>query len=87
MFHVEITDAAKAEIEKKLEEYLQQRLYKRLKKLENAPDTFGKPLHWPLSGIWEFYFENRWRVLYEIDFNNKIVFVVGFKHKDEMQKR
>ena len=83
-YRVEVSDTVRKEIEKKLENHWQQRLYKRLQKLEIAPEVYGKPLHWPLVSVWEIYFENRWRVLYEIDFQNKIVFITGFKHKDEM---
>ena len=58
---------------KKLDKELQRRLGKRLEKLKTAPDVYGKPLRWPLAGTWEIYFENKFRVLYEIDFNNKTV--------------
>jgi len=37
-----------------------------------------------LAGIWEIYFENRWRVLYRVDDAQELVSVIGFKHKDEM---
>jgi mRNA-degrading endonuclease RelE of RelBE toxin-antitoxin system len=43
-----------------------------------------QPLRAPLAGIWEIYFERRWRVLFEIDENNKSIIIVGFKHRDEM---
>ena len=67
---------------KKLDKELQRRLDKRLEKLKTAPDIYGKPLRWPLAGTWEIYFENKFRVLYEIDFNNKTVTLTGIKHKD-----
>jgi len=41
----------------------------------------------PLSGIWEIYFERRWRILFEIHEKEKIVVVLALKPKDEMQKR
>ncbi len=84
VFIIEVSEDAKSEIKKKLEKYLRERLYQRLKKLEDAPQIYGKPLHFPLAGIWEIYFENRWRVLYTIDFGSNRVLVVGLKHKDEM---
>ena len=83
-FIIEVSDDAKIEIKKKLEKHLRERLYKRLEKLEVAPDIYGKPLHFPMAGVWEIYFENRWRVLYVIDSKNKKVVVIGLKHKDEM---
>ena len=30
------------------------------------------------------YFEKRWRILFEIDEIEKVIIIVGFKHKDEM---
>ncbi len=63
---------------------LKKRLFTKLLKLENTPQSYAKPLYVPLAGIWEIYFEKRWRVLFEIDENKKLVIVVGFKHKDEM---
>ncbi len=83
-FAVEVADDAKIEIKKKLEKHLRERLFHRLKKLEYSPNIYGKPLHFPLAGVWEIYFENRWRILYTIDFSNSKVLIVGLRHKDEM---
>ena len=55
-----------------------------MEKLESFPDKYGKPLKYPLSGIWEIYFERKFRVLYEIDYESKIVKIITIKHKDEM---
>ena len=71
-------------IDKKCNNHLKKRLYTKLLKLENAPQSYAKPLRVPLAGIWEIYFEKRWRVLFEIDENEKMIIIVGFKHKDEM---
>ena len=71
-------------IDKKCDNYLKKRLYTKLLKLENAPQSYAKPLRVPLAGIWEIYFEKRWRVLFEINENEKMIIIVGFKHKDEM---
>ncbi len=78
-----ITETAQNEIKKKLDESLKDRLDKRVQKLKEFPDVYGKPLRHPLEGTWEIRFENRWRVYYEIDFVKKIVTITGFKHKDE----
>jgi len=40
----------------------------------------------PSSNIWEIYFEKRWRVLFEIHRNDKIVLIVAFGHKDDILK-
>ena len=71
-------------IDKKCDNHLKKRLFTKLLKLENAPQSYAKPLRVPLAGIWEIYFEKRWRVLFEIDENEKMIIIVGFKHKDEM---
>lgn len=71
-------------IDKKFDKHLQKRLFTKLLKLENSPQSYAKPLRAPLAGIWEIYFEKRWRVLFEIDENKKLIIVVGLKHKDEM---
>ena len=71
-------------IDKKCDNHLKKRLYTKLLKLGNAPQSYAKPLRVPLAGIWEIYFEKRWRVLFEINENEKMIIIVGFKHKDEM---
>jgi mRNA-degrading endonuclease RelE of RelBE toxin-antitoxin system len=71
-------------IDKKCDKHLKDRLFTKLLKLEDTPRSYAKPLRVPLAGIWEIYFEKRWRILFEIDENEKIIIIVGFKHKDEM---
>lgn len=72
-------------IDKKCDGHLKGRLFKKLLKLENIPRSYAKPLRSPLNGIWEIYFERRWRILFEIDEETKLIIIVGFKHKDEMK--
>ena len=72
-------------IHKKCDKHLKMRLFKKLLKLENTPRSYAKPLRSPLDGIWEIYFERRWRILFEIDEENKLIKIVAFKHKDEMK--
>jgi mRNA-degrading endonuclease RelE of RelBE toxin-antitoxin system len=83
-YEIIIPDKIQRVIDKKCDKPLKNRLFKKLLKLEISPQSYAKPLRAPLAGIWEIYFEKRWRVLFEIDDNNKSVIVVGFKHKDEM---
>lgn len=83
-YEIIIPDKIQRIIDKKCDKYLQKRLFTKLLKLENFPHSYAKPLRSPLAGIWEIYFEKRWRVLFEIDENKKLVIVIGFKHKDEM---
>jgi mRNA-degrading endonuclease RelE of RelBE toxin-antitoxin system len=61
-----------------------ERLNKKIQKLREDPRV-GKPLRKPLAGIWEVYFEHRFRLLYEIDEANKRVIIKGLRHKDEME--
>jgi len=57
-----------------------------LQKLQTAPEIHGKPLRGRLAGIWEIRFEKRYRILYEIDYQQKKVEILGFKHKDEISR-
>ena len=66
-YDVIIPDNIQRVINKKLDKHLKIRLYNKLLKLETAPHSYGKPLRHPLAGIWEIYFEKKWRVLFEID--------------------
>lgn len=70
-------------IKKHLNRELIRRLDKRIEKLETAPDVYGKPLREPLSGLWEIYFERRFRVYYRIDYQQKKVYLIAIRHKDE----
>ena len=83
-YDVIIPDKIQRVIRKKLDKSLERRLIHKLLKLETAPLSYGKPLRHPLAGIWEIYFEKKWRVLFEVDENEHTVIIVGFKHKDEM---
>jgi addiction module RelE/StbE family toxin len=83
-YRIEITETIQKEISKKLESHLIDRLNERIKKLESEPKIYGKPLRRPLAGIWEIRFEKRWRILYRIFEDEKLVIIIGFKHKDEM---
>ena len=83
-YEIVIPDKIQRIIDKKLDKHLKERLYKKLLKLEFAPHSYAKPLRHHLAGVWEIYFERRWRVLFEIDESENIIVIVGFKHKDEM---
>ncbi|MBI4173518.1 MAG: type II toxin-antitoxin system mRNA interferase toxin, RelE/StbE family [Candidatus Aenigmarchaeota archaeon] len=83
-YRIIITETAQQEIAKKLEPFLIERLDKRIRKLELEPKIYGKPLRGPLAGIWEIRFENRWRIFYKVDDGQKLVQIVGLRHKDEM---
>ncbi len=83
-YEVIIPDKIQHIIDKKLDRHLKERLYKKLMKLKNEPHSYAKPLRHPLAGVWEIYFEKRWRLLFEIHDNDKTIVIIGFMHKDEM---
>ena len=86
-YEVIVSRRVQDEVKKRLKNReLINRFYKKLQKLEKNPTVYGKPLRKPLSNIWEIYFEKRWRVLFEIHEEERIVLIVALKHKDEMQK-
>lgn len=76
----------KPDAEKQLTRYdreIQVRFAKKIRKLKENPDCCGKPLKRPLHGYWELYFERKFRIVYTIDLNCKIVYIEAIKHKDE----
>ena len=82
-YDIELTYAFRKEVKKIDKQYIL-RLDKKIQILSESPKTYGKPLRNPLAGIWELRFEKRYRVLYKINEEKKIVLLIGFKHKDEM---
>ncbi len=86
-YEVIVPDRVQSKVKKRLKDReLINRFYKKLKKLEDNPKVHGKPLRKPLFGIWEIYFEKRWRVLFEIHEKEEVVLILAFKHKDEMKR-
>jgi mRNA-degrading endonuclease RelE of RelBE toxin-antitoxin system len=86
-YEVVVPDKVSKEVKKRLKDKaLINRFYKKLTKLLDNPTLHGKPLRSPLAGIWEIYFERRWRILFEIHEKEKVVLILAFKHKDEMKK-
>lgn len=68
---------------KKYDKEIQKRFAQKIRKLSDSPDLHGKPLRGALHGYWEIYFERRFRILYTIDYQEKIVVIEAVKHKDE----
>jgi len=62
---------------------IQRRFAVKIRKLKEYPESFGKPLRGVLHGFWELYFENRFRIIYTIDHEQKIVEIVAIMHNDE----
>ena len=65
-YKIRITDTAKKEINKRLNNVQLARLNKRVNdKLAIGPDVYGKPLRKPMAGTWEIRFEKRYRLEYD----------------------
>ncbi|HII98889.1 MAG TPA: type II toxin-antitoxin system RelE/ParE family toxin [Methanoregula sp.] len=62
---------------------IQQKFAKKIRKLKENPEVHGNPLRAPLHGIWELYFEKKFRIYYSIDKAREIVYIEGIYHKDE----
>ena len=62
---------------------IQRRFVQKIRKLSNYPDIHGKPLRGSLHGLWEVYFERKFRILYTIDIEKGEVIIEAIKHKDE----
>ncbi|MCK9580924.1 MAG: type II toxin-antitoxin system RelE/ParE family toxin [Methanoregula sp.] len=68
---------------RKYDKNVQQKFANKIMKLKENPELHGKPLRKPLHGIWELYFEKKFRIYYSIDKVNSIVYIEGIYHKDE----
>ncbi|RZN14838.1 MAG: hypothetical protein EF812_04520 [Methanosarcinales archaeon] len=62
---------------------MQRRFADKIRKLKENPGVHGKPLRGDLHSYWELYFENKFRIIYVIDYNEKTVTIEAIKHKDE----
>jgi mRNA-degrading endonuclease RelE of RelBE toxin-antitoxin system len=81
-FEIKIKEPA----EKWLRRYdreIQKRFATKIRKLQEHPDQHGKPLRGVLHGYWELYFENKFRILYTIDYKEQTVTIEAIKHKDD----
>ena len=62
---------------------IQRRFVQKIRKLSENPDIHGKPLRGSLHGLWELYFERKFRILYTIDVGKNEVIIEAIKHKDD----
>lgn len=81
-YDIEIMPEAKKSI-KKFDRGLQKLFFKKIEKLKEYPDIYGKPLRWPLAGKWELRFEKRWRIIYVIVGKENLVQIESILHKDD----
>ncbi|WP_456473756.1 type II toxin-antitoxin system RelE family toxin [Candidatus Pyrohabitans sp.] len=68
---------------RKYDKETQRRFAAKIRKLKENPDIHGKPLRGRLHGYWELYFERKFRIIYTINYTEKIVTIEAIKHKDE----
>lgn len=80
-YDVELTETAKKEL-KRFNSTILQHFSKKIEKIRQDPKSFGKPLRSNYFGVWEYYFEKRFRILFEIDESRRTMIVTGIKHKD-----
>ncbi|PWB49249.1 MAG: hypothetical protein C3F06_14885 [Candidatus Methanoperedenaceae archaeon] len=81
MFLVKINEPAEKWLRKYNRE-IQRRFATKIRKLKENPDLHGKPLRGNLHGYWELYFENKFRIIYTIDYKEQTVTIEAIKHKD-----
>ncbi len=81
-FTIKINEPAEKWLRKYNRE-IQRRFATKIRKLKENPNLHGKPLRGSLHGYWELYFENKFRILYTIDYEEQIVTIQAIKHKDE----
>lgn len=81
-YRIEITEPCENRL-RKLNKELQKHFTNKIRKLGENPTVYGKPLRGVLHGYWELYFEKKFRILYTIDIEKKIVTIEALKHKDE----
>ncbi len=81
-FKIKIKESAEKWL-RKYDREIQKRFATKIRKLQEHPDKHGKPLRGLLHGFWELYFENKFRILYTIDYKEQTVTIEAIKHKDE----
>lgn len=81
-FTIRIKDPAEQWL-RRYDKNIQQKFANKIRKLKENPELHGKPLRKPLHGIWELYFEKKFRIYYSIDKVNCVVYIEGIYHKDE----
>ncbi|MDP3105976.1 MAG: type II toxin-antitoxin system RelE/ParE family toxin [Candidatus Methanoperedens sp.] len=82
IFTIKIKEPAEKRL-RKYDKEIQRRFDTKIRKLQEHHDLHGKPLRGLLHGYWELYFENKFRILYRIDYKEQTVIIEAIKHKDE----
>jgi len=82
-FNAKLTRNAQKEL-RRLPQKIKRQVASALDNLEKDPRT-GSPLHWQLKGYWSYHTGN-YRIVYEIDDNNKNVIVEHIKHRKNVYR-
>ncbi|MDG6250375.1 type II toxin-antitoxin system RelE/ParE family toxin [Methanocalculus sp.] len=82
MFRITIRKQAEDKL-RTFDKEIQRHFAQKIRKLSENPDIHGKPLRGSLHGLWELYFERRFRILYCIDLERKEVVIEAIWHKDD----
>ena len=83
-YEVKLTPTAENDLSK-FDQELQRRFFKKIEKLKEYPDIYGKPLKYDFAGKWELRFEKRWRIIFNINQKNKQVEIEAIWHKDDFR--
>ena len=62
-------------------------LYKKMRELKTFPEAVGKSLRYDLAGIHQFYFLNKYRVWYLINFEKNEVWMLSAMHKKDAERQ
>ena len=62
-------------------------LYKKMKGLKTFPESIGKSLRYNLAGVYQFYFLDKYRIWYFINFEKNEVWMLTALHKKDAEKR
>ena len=66
----------------KIDKSVSEQIVKKLARLEQNPESIGKPLLYTKPALWEFKVES-FRVFYIVQENTKEIWLLSVKHKDE----
>lgn len=61
-------------------------LYKKMRGLKTFPEAVGKSLRYDLAGVHQFYFLDKYRIWYYIDFEKKEVWMLSAMHKKDAER-
>lgn len=81
-YEIKLTETSQEDL-KRFDKELQKRFFKKIEKLKEYPQIYGKPLRKPLAGKWELRFEDKWRIIYVINEREKQVEIETIWHKDD----